>query len=70
MLVPWRIAIMMVDLPGARQERFTTDETDVLVRVVKDREMTVVGWEKPTQNCFRESGLGGNRRNYLRSWTT
>ena len=34
---------MMADLPGARKERFTTDETDVLVRAVKDREMTLYG---------------------------
>ena len=39
-LVPWRIAIITADLPGARQ-RFTAEETDVLVRAVKDREVTL-----------------------------
>ena len=34
---------MMADLPGARQERFTSDETDVLARAVKDREMPLYG---------------------------
>ena len=33
----------MADLPGTLQERFTTDETDVLGRAVKDREMTLYG---------------------------
>ena len=33
----------MADLPGARQERFTAEETDVLVRAVKDRELTLHG---------------------------
>ena len=62
---------MMADLLGARQERFTTDETDVLVRAVKDREMPLYGdGRNPPKICFGESGLGGNRRNYLRSWTT
>ena len=34
---------MMADLPGTLQERFTTDETDVLARAVKDREMPLYG---------------------------
>ncbi|XP_059926935.1 myb-related transcription factor, partner of profilin-like [Gadus macrocephalus] len=34
---------MMADLPGARKERFTREETDLLVRAVKDREMTLYG---------------------------
>ena len=38
------IAIITADLPGARQERFTADETDVLVRAVKDREVTLYGF--------------------------
>ena len=42
-LVPWRIAIIMADFPGARQERFTAEETDVLVRPVKDGEVTLYG---------------------------
>ena len=33
----------MADLPGARQERFTAEETDVLVGAVKDREVTLNG---------------------------
>ncbi|CAL8387489.1 unnamed protein product [Boreogadus saida] len=33
----------MADLPGARSERFTPEETDVLVRAVKDREMSLNG---------------------------
>ena len=42
-LVPWRIAIIMADLPGARQEGFTAEETNVLVTAVKDREVTLYG---------------------------
>ena len=34
-LVPWWIAIITADLPGAHQERVTAEETDVLVRAVK-----------------------------------
>ena len=41
--VPWRIAIIMADLPGARQERFTAEETNVLIRAVKDREVILYG---------------------------
>ena len=33
----------MANLPGARQERFTAEETDVLVRAVKDREVALYG---------------------------
>ncbi len=33
----------MAYLPGARQERFTAEETDVLVRAVKDREVVLYG---------------------------
>lgn len=33
----------MADLPGARLERFTAEETDVLVRTVKSREMILYG---------------------------
>lgn len=36
----------MVNLPGARQERFTVEETDVLVRAVKDREVALYGDER------------------------
>ncbi|KAF1380252.1 hypothetical protein PFLUV_G00184900 [Perca fluviatilis] len=43
MFVPWRIAIMMADLPGARHEQFTSEETDILVRAVKDNEVTLYG---------------------------
>ena len=43
MLVPWRIAIIMANLPGAHQERFTAEETDVFVRAVKDREVALYG---------------------------
>lgn len=50
-LVLKRIPIITVDLPGARQERFTAEETDVLVRAVKHREVTL-GMEKPTQINF------------------
>ena len=42
-LVPWWIAIIMANLPGARQERFTAEETDVLVRAVKDQEVALYG---------------------------
>ena len=42
-LVPWRIAIIMADLPGACQERFNAEETNVLVRAVKDREVALYG---------------------------
>ena len=42
-LVPWRIAIIMENLPGVRQERFTAEETDVLVTAVKDREVALYG---------------------------
>ena len=31
------------DFPGARQERFPAEETDVLDRAVKDREVTLYG---------------------------
>ena len=31
----------MANLPGARQQRFTTEETGVLVRAVKDREVAL-----------------------------
>ena len=34
---------MMADLPGARQERFNAEETNVLVRAVKDREVALYG---------------------------
>uniref|UniRef100_A0A8C9ZWJ2 Myb/SANT-like DNA-binding domain-containing protein n=1 Tax=Sander lucioperca TaxID=283035 RepID=A0A8C9ZWJ2_SANLU len=34
---------MMVNLPGARQEWFTAEETDIHVRAVKDREVTLYG---------------------------
>ena len=37
MLVPWQIVNIMSDL------RFTAEETDVLVRAVKDREVTLYG---------------------------
>ena len=43
MLVPCRIAIKMANLPGARQERSIAEETDVLVRVVKAREVALYG---------------------------
>ena len=33
----------MADLPGAHQERFTAEDTDVLVRAIKDREITFYG---------------------------
>ena len=33
----------MVNLPGARQERFTAEETDILIRVVKDHEVALYG---------------------------
>ena len=33
----------MENLPGARQERFTAEETDVLVRAVKDQEVALYG---------------------------
>jgi len=33
----------MADLPGTRNERFTSEETDVLVRAVKDREVSLYG---------------------------
>ena len=33
----------MADLPGARQERFTAEETNVLIRAVKDREVILYG---------------------------
>ncbi|CAM4578864.1 unnamed protein product [Leuciscus chuanchicus] len=33
----------MADLPGARLERFTAEDTDVLVRAVKDREVMLYG---------------------------
>ena len=33
----------MADLPGAPQEQFTAKETDVLVRAVKHREVTLYG---------------------------
>ena len=33
----------MADLPGARQERFNAEETNVLVRAVKDREVALYG---------------------------
>ena len=38
MLVLKRIPIITADLPGARQERFKAEETDVLVRDVGDGE--------------------------------
>ncbi len=48
----------MAYLPGARQERFTAEETDVLVRAVeRQRSCVVWGWEKTTQNS-----VGLNRR--------
>ena len=34
-LVPWRIAIIMANLPGARQPQLTAEESDVVVRAVK-----------------------------------
>ncbi len=34
---PWRVAIMMADFPSAEKERFTGEETDLLVREVKAR---------------------------------
>ena len=34
---------MMAGLPGARNERFTTEDTDVLVRAVKERELALYG---------------------------
>ena len=34
---------MMADFPGARHERFTAEETDVLVRAVKDNKMILYG---------------------------
>jgi len=37
------VIIILANLPGARQERFTAEETDVLVRAVKDREVTLNG---------------------------
>ena len=33
----------MADLPGARQEQFNAEETNVLVRAVKDREVALYG---------------------------
>ncbi|KAK0136984.1 Myb-related transcription factor, partner of profilin [Merluccius polli] len=33
----------MADLPGARQERFNAEETNVLVRAVKDRQVALYG---------------------------
>ncbi|CAM4451386.1 unnamed protein product [Leuciscus chuanchicus] len=33
----------MADLPDTRQERFTAEETDDLIRTVKDREVTLYG---------------------------
>ncbi|KAK0140397.1 Heterogeneous nuclear ribonucleoprotein U-like protein 1 [Merluccius polli] len=40
---PWRIAIMTVDLPGGKKERFTGEETDQLVCEVKAREQIMYG---------------------------
>ncbi len=34
---PWQVAIMMADFPSAEKERFTGEETDLLVREVKAR---------------------------------
>ena len=34
---------MMAGLPGARNDRFTTEDTDVLVRAVKERELALYG---------------------------
>ena len=34
---------MMADLPGTRQERFNAEETNILVRAVKDREVALYG---------------------------
>ena len=39
-IVPWRIYIIMADLLGIRQERFTAEETDVLVR----RQRSYIVW--------------------------
>ena len=61
----------MADLPGARQERFTAEETDVLVRAVKDREVTLYGdgrnppkiayirqvWEEIASEIVSEAGV-------------
>ena len=33
----------MADLPGVRQERFSAEETDMLVRAVEDREVMLYG---------------------------
>ena len=34
---------MMADLPGGKKERFTAEETDLLVREVKAREQKIYG---------------------------
>ena len=44
MLVPWRIAIINGEFARhTRRSGFTAEETDVLVRAIKDREVTLYG---------------------------
>ncbi len=44
--VPWRVAIMMANFPSVEKERFTREETDLLVCEVKVCEQKIYGDNK------------------------
>lgn len=58
----------MAYLPGARQERFTAEETDVLVRAVKDREVVLYGDGRNPPKIASVKQAWGNSHNCFISW--
>ncbi|XP_023690014.1 uncharacterized protein [Paramormyrops kingsleyae] len=70
-LAPWQIPIITPDLPGSRKERFSAEETDLLVCEVKAREQKIYGngsvppklpevkqaWEEVAASVSSSSGI-------------